>query len=92
MEPDRLIAVLSALSQPTRLKIVELLADRGEQGLTAGELVEEAGIPKNTMSGHLGILSNAGLVTSRRSGRNIEYRLESDVISAGIEQLQRLVR
>lgn len=92
MESSRLVAVVSALGQPTRLRIVELLSDVGDEGLSAGDLVAAVGIPKNTMSGHLGILANSGLVSSRRSGRNIHYRLEADVIGAVIEHLQGLMR
>ncbi len=74
------ITVMSALAQPTRLAVFSLLARAGEQGMTAGELAEKTGTPANTMSSHLTILSQAGLASSRRAGRNIFYRALPDAI------------
>lgn len=74
------ISVMSALAQPTRLAVFSLLARAGDEGLTAGQLAESTGTPSNTMSSHLTILSQAGLATSRRAGRNIFYRALPEVI------------
>jgi ArsR family transcriptional regulator len=67
---------LSALSQPTRLEVFRLLVRCGDSGMPAGEIASELGVPHNTMSSHLTILVNAGVVTSRREGRSIIYRIE----------------
>jgi DNA-binding transcriptional ArsR family regulator len=69
---------LSALSQPTRLEVFRLLVRCGSDGMPAGEIARNIGIPHNTMSSHLTILVNAGVVTSRREGRSIIYRIEFD--------------
>lgn len=74
------IAVMSALAQPTRLAVFSLLARAGAAGLTSGDLAERTGTPSNTMSAHLAILSQAGLTTSRRAGRNIYYRALPEAI------------
>lgn len=74
------ITIMSALAQPTRLAVFSLLARAGDEGMTAGELAEKTGTPANTMSSHLTILSQAGLATSRRAGRNIFYRAVPDAI------------
>ena len=74
------ISVMSALAQPTRLAVFSLLARAGVEGMTAGELAERTGTPANTMSSHLTILSQAGLATSRRAGRNIFYSALPDAI------------
>ena len=74
MEKMDAITVMSALAQPTRLSVFSLLAQAGADGMTAGEIAERSGTPSNTMSGHLTILSHAGLVEPRRAGRNIFYR------------------
>lgn len=74
------ITIMSALAQPTRLAVFSLLSRAGEEGMTAGELAEKTGTPANTMSSHLTILSQAGLATSRRAGRNIFYRAVPDAI------------
>jgi len=67
---------LSALSQDTRLAVFRLLMRAGPSGVAAGEIAAEMGVPPNTLSAHLSILSNAGLVASRREGRSIIYRAE----------------
>lgn len=74
------IAVMSALAQPTRLAVFSLLARAGTEGMTAGVLAERTDTPSNTMSSHLTILSRAGLVASRRAGRNIIYRALPDAV------------
>lgn len=74
------ITVMSALAQPTRLAVFSLLARAGVEGMTAGELAERTGTPANTMSSHLTILSQAGLATSRRAGRNIFYSAVPEAI------------
>lgn len=74
------IALMSALAQPTRLAVFSILARASDDGLTAGELAERTGTPANTMSAHLAILSQAGLATSRRAGRNIFYSAVTDAV------------
>lgn len=74
------IAVMSALAQPTRLAVFSLLARADGDGTTAGDLAERTGTPTNTMSAHLSVLSHAGLVTSRRAGRNVFYSAVPDAI------------
>lgn len=74
------INVMSALAQPTRLAVFSLLARADEEGMTAGELAERTGTPSNTMSAHLAILTQAGLATSRKAGRNKFYRALPEVI------------
>ena len=76
MDENRAIAALSALSQATRLKTFRLLVAREPEGVAAGELARLAGAPQNTMSAHLAILANAGLVFGARRGRSIIYRAD----------------
>nr|WP_100206956.1 metalloregulator ArsR/SmtB family transcription factor [Sphingobium yanoikuyae] len=65
------LSALSALSQPTRHRCLELLVQRGRA--SAGELAEALGTPANLLSSHLSILSAARLITSVREGRSIIY-------------------
>ena len=64
---------LHALAQESRLSIFRLLVRAGEPGVAAGEIARELGVAPNTLSAHLSVLSNAGLVTSRRESRSIIY-------------------
>jgi DNA-binding transcriptional ArsR family regulator len=69
---------LGALSQETRLSAFRLLVAAGSAGLPAGEIARRLGIPHNTMSSHLAILTAAGLVASRRDGRSVIYSTDFD--------------
>ena len=75
MEADDATKALGALSQETRLETFRLLVRAGTLGMAAGEIARTLDIPHNTMSSHLSILVNAGLVQSRRDGRSIIYAL-----------------
>lgn len=63
----------SALSQETRLAVLRLLIEAGEEGAPAGDIARHFGTPQNTMSTNLAILARAGLVTARREGRSVFY-------------------
>ena len=75
---DTLDAVrkLSALAQDRRLDAFRLLVRNGPDGTPAGDIARELGVPHNTMSSHLAILEQAGLVASRRVGRSILYAVQ----------------
>lgn len=60
------------LGDPTRVRILEILTERER---TVGDLVEEIGGFQGRISSHLSCLRWCGLVTARREGRNVYYRL-----------------
>ena len=76
MDDSNIIEALSALAQPSRLKAFRLLVEKEPEGIAAGELARIIGVPQNTMSTHLSILVNAGLITSERLSRSIVYRAD----------------
>ncbi|HLF58413.1 MAG TPA: metalloregulator ArsR/SmtB family transcription factor [Alphaproteobacteria bacterium] len=76
MDAISAISALSALAQESRLEAFRRLVRRGPEGMAAGDIARTLGVPHNTMSAHLAILANAGLVTSRRSGRSIIYAVD----------------
>lgn len=65
-----------ALSDPTRRKILELLSEKDRN---AGEIADYFHISKPSISHHLSILKNAGLVSDERQGQNIVYTLNTTV-------------
>lgn len=77
------VGALAALAQESRLAVFRLLVQRGARGLAAGQIAERLGIPGPTLSFHLGQLSHAGLVRSRREGRSIVYAADY----AGMQRL-----
>ncbi len=81
MELDAAVKRLSALAQESRLAIFRLLVKAGPEGLAAGEIARALKITPNTLSAHLSLLSNAGLVAGRRDGRSIIYAADYQSMS-----------
>ena len=73
MELTAAVQRLSALAQESRLAVFRLLVKAGPEGVPAGEIARALDITPNTLSAQLNILSNAGLIASRRDGRSIIY-------------------
>jgi ArsR family transcriptional regulator, arsenate/arsenite/antimonite-responsive transcriptional repressor len=73
MKPKDAITALSALASEARLGVYRLLVKRGPEGYTPSELAARLGLPAPTLSFHLKGLIQAGLVMSRRHGRNLFY-------------------
>jgi ArsR family transcriptional regulator len=73
MKSKEAIVALSALASEARLRVYRLLVKRGPEGYTPGELIARLELPAPTLSFHLKGLTNAGLVVSRREGRNLYY-------------------
>jgi DNA-binding transcriptional ArsR family regulator len=78
MEEQDVIKSLAALAQESRLRVFRTLVVAGPLGLTPGALSEELGVAATTLSFHLKELTNAGLVSQQRDGRNLIYRAAYD--------------
>lgn len=70
-------ALFKALNDPTRREILELLKDKD---LTAGEIADKFSISKPSISHHLDLLRQAGLVASVKEGQFIYYSLSTTVM------------
>lgn len=82
MDNESAISALAALSQSTRLDAFRLLVRQEPDGLAAGEVARQLGIPQNTMSSHLAALARAGLIRAERHSRQIIYRADLDRLKA----------
>jgi len=69
-----------ALGDPVRLRLFSLLASGNE--LCVCHLTDALQLPQSTVSRHLAILRNAGLVDTRRDGKWIHYRLTGGMADA----------
>jgi DNA-binding transcriptional ArsR family regulator len=81
---DGVSRVAQALASGTRLKMLELLAQRER---AVQDVSDAAGLNVTTASAHLQVLREAGLVTSRRAGRQIFYRLAGGDVAALMVEL-----
>ncbi|AZN42505.1 autorepressor SdpR family transcription factor [Paenibacillus albus] len=66
-----------ALADPTRRHILQILRDRS---MTAGEIADHFNISKPSISHHLSLLKQAGLVLDERQGQSIIYSLHTTVV------------
>ncbi len=76
--------IFKALNDPTRRRILELL--RGGD-LSAGDISDHFDATKPTMSHHLDLLRQAGLVESYRKGQFIMYTLNTSVLNEAVSWL-----
>ena len=80
--------VFKALGHPTRLRIVEKLAD-GEQCVC--DCLEMFDIDISTLSRHLSVLKNAGIIRDERRGKNIFYSLTCPCIVSMFECMEEVL-
>ncbi|MEO8578854.1 MAG: autorepressor SdpR family transcription factor [Gemmatimonadales bacterium] len=76
--------VFRALSDPTRREILEML--RGGPR-TSGEIADKFSTSWATVSRHLSVLKDAGLILAERNGQHIVYELNTTVFQDVVENL-----
>jgi ArsR family transcriptional regulator len=69
--------IIKAMAHPSRLFIIEEL-EKGDKSV--GELTQLVGSDTSTVSKHLSVLKNAGIVSDERDGTTIYYRLKTPCI------------
>jgi len=84
MKIKNAVEALSALAQESRLSIFRLLVQAGKEGVAAGAIGEQLGIPGATLSFHLKELTHAKLIKSRTEGRYVIY-------SASFTEMDKLI-
>jgi ArsR family transcriptional regulator, arsenate/arsenite/antimonite-responsive transcriptional repressor len=83
MRNGELVAMLKAVAEPSRLRILDLLT-KTPDGMAAGAIAAMLEFRQNTLSSHLKTLTRSGLIVGTREGRRIVYALDG-------EQAQRIV-
>jgi len=86
---DRSAAIAKALADAKRLCVVERLAD-GERSVS--DLSRDVGCQVPNMSQHLAVLRSAGLVSARRDGSTVYYRLADPKVLEAYKVLQSIAR
>jgi DNA-binding transcriptional ArsR family regulator len=84
--PARAAPVFAALGDPMRLRLLGRLRDGKPRSIV--ELTEGAGVTRQGISKHLRVLERAGMVTSRRHGRESRFVFEPSGIEAAREHLE----
>jgi ArsR family transcriptional regulator len=85
-------SVLKALAHPTRLAVVEYLGRQGGERCVC-EIAEiaDAG-DRTTLSKHLAVLKSAGVVSDRKEGLKVHYRLCCPCVAEFLGCIERMVR
>jgi ubiquinone/menaquinone biosynthesis C-methylase UbiE len=87
--PSTILGRLTALSDPTRCRILRLLE---QHELTAGELCVSLQLPQSTVSRHLKVLGDEGWVAARGEGTSRFYKSAIDELDSGARDLWMIVR
>ena len=75
-DAEALAGVLRVLADPARLRLLSMVSERGE--VCACELPDTLGLSQPTVSHHLKVLHEAGLLDRERRGRWVHYRAVPD--------------
>lgn len=79
---ERLAGVLKALAEPTRLRLVSLVAAHDGGGACVCDLTDPVGLSQPTVSHHLKVLVDAGLLSRQQRGKWAYYRLVPGALDA----------
>ena len=81
--------VIKAMAHPIRLYMIELLA---QDERNVSDLTVKAGIDISTVSRHLSILKNAGIIDDRRQGKTVLYRLKTPCVMSFFGCIETVLR
>ena len=73
-----LSALAKALGHPARVRILRLLAEKN--ACVCGDIVDEVGLAQSTVSQHLAVLKDAGLIRGEVDGPRVCYCLAPDIL------------
>lgn len=87
---DAKAKILKALAHPTRIMIIEKLSNDGETCVC--KFVELAGADFSTVSKHLTVLKEAGVVRDEKRGQQVYYKLEMSCAMRFINCLENVIK
>jgi ArsR family transcriptional regulator len=89
MSEKQWVRVARALADPTRLSLFRTIAEQGE--MSCGALAERFPVAQSTVSHHLNVLINAGLVEMRKQGQHHLFRVCAQPLREFCQQMQQLL-
>jgi ArsR family transcriptional regulator, arsenate/arsenite/antimonite-responsive transcriptional repressor len=90
MDTNQIAKISKALADPTRLQIYEEIAARPE--IFCGEVIDKFELSPGTVSHHLKVLLEAGLIECRREGQFVHNRVLPETMRDYTQSLGRLAR
>lgn len=79
---EQLARTLRAIAHPTRLQLLSIIFASAEGRSTVSELTEPLGLSQPTISHHLKIMTEDGLLDREQRGRNVWYSIALDRVEA----------
>ena len=80
LQPHEAVSTFAALGSEQRLAVLRTLVRAGGRGLAVGEVAERTGVTGSTLTHHLRLLAQAGLVRQRKEGRQILCSVDHDAV------------
>ncbi len=80
-DAERMAATLKALADPTRLRLLSIVASSADQEACVCDLTEPVGLSQPTVSHHLKVLTEAGFLTRSKRGTWAYYRLQPGALT-----------
>jgi ArsR family transcriptional regulator len=90
MDTAELAKIARALADPTRLQIYERIAAHPD--MYCGEIIDEHGLSPATVSHHLKILTESGLIECRREGQFVHSRVVPETMREYTQAMARMAR
>mgnify|MGYP000206958393 CR=1 FL=1 len=87
MNTEEAARAFKALGDENRLRIARIVAERGD--VCACRLLDELDMTQPTLSHHMKLLRDCGVVKARKEGRWMHYSISENAINKGVECLQR---
>lgn len=88
MKEKEATQIAKALGEPSRFSIYRQIAEGDE--IYCGEVCEKHALTPGTVSHHLKVLTDLGLITSRKEGLNVYYRSVTEKFASYLAYLQSL--
>jgi ArsR family transcriptional regulator len=89
-EVKKMAKVFKALGEPTRLRIIKILASEGGY-FCVGALAKKLGISQPAVSQHLKVLKEAGILDSKRMGYHVHYYVDAETFKIYKEKINELM-
>ncbi len=82
--------IAKALAHDTRLEIIDILSKDGDRCVC--ELTEFLDVSQSSVSKHLAVLKNAGIIDSKKDGLNVNYFLRTPCVNSFFQCLDNILK
>ena len=80
--------ICKALANPIRIEIIDVLSDKE---MSFGDLQEETGVLKSNLSQHLSLMVSNGILTQRKEGLNVYFKLSTPKIGTACRLMREVL-